>query len=83
MEFNFLEFCLGLNGLTEEEVSDKIIKKIEKLAHERHSKKLSESEEILCQDWSAELRSLYRKTNLNSKKLFELNAVLQRNRFRE
>jgi predicted subunit of tRNA(5-methylaminomethyl-2-thiouridylate) methyltransferase len=79
MEFDFQEFCLGLNGLTEEEVSDKILKKIEKLADERYSQRLSESEEILCQDWRTELRALYRKTNLNSKKLFQLNTVLKRN----
>ena len=79
MEFNLQEFCLELNGLTEEEVSDRILKKIEKLARERRSRRLTKSEEILCQYWDDELRTLYRKTNIHSKKMFELNVVLKRN----
>jgi hypothetical protein len=79
MEFNFREFCLELNGLTEEEVSDKILKRIEKLARERRVQRLSKSEEILWQYWDDELRALYRKTNLHSKKPFELSVVMKRN----
>jgi hypothetical protein len=78
MEFDFREFCLGLKGLTEEEVSNIILKEIGKLANERNSLNLSESEELLSQDWDTQLRSLYRKTNLHSKKPFKLDVVLKR-----
>ena len=36
MEFDFREFCLGLTGLTEEEVSNKILKKLKEIATERN-----------------------------------------------
>ena len=79
MEFDFREFCLGLSGLTEEEVSNEILKKIKELATKRNSLNLSEYEELLAQDWDEQLRALYRKTNLLSKKPFNLDKVFKLN----
>ena len=79
MEFDFREFCFGLKGLTEEEVSNEIMKKIRELAQGRNSRNISESEELLSQEWDSQLRALYRKTNLLSKKPFKLDTVLKRN----
>lgn len=78
MEFDFQEFCLGLNGLTEEEVSKEIMKQLKNLAGERNSGNFSEGEELLSQEWDTQLRALYRKTNLLSNKPFNLEAVLRR-----
>ena len=58
MEFDFREFCLGLTGLTEEEVSNKILKKLKEIATERNSLNLSEHEELLAQDWDEQLRPM-------------------------
>jgi hypothetical protein len=79
MEFDFREFCLGLSGLTEEEVSNEILKKLKEIATERNSRNLSEGEELLIQDWDEQLRALYRKTNLLSKKPFNLDKVFKLN----
>ena len=79
MEFDFREFCLGLTGLTEEEVSNIILKKIKEIAQERNSRNLSESEELLSLEWDEQLRALYRKTNLLSKKPFSLDKVFKIN----
>ena len=78
MEFDFQQFCAGLVGQTEESASSEILRAISKLADERSRGKFSKSEELLCQEWDEQLRSLYRKTDLLSKRPFRIESVVRR-----
>ena len=78
MEFDFQEFCLGLRGLTEEEASNEIQKKRQRLDNNRNSGTLSETEKVLVEDWDDQLKRLYRKTDRESKEMFKLDEVIKR-----
>ena len=81
MEFDFQEFCLGLRGLTEQEASEEIFRKRQRLAHERNFGELTVTEKLLNQEWEDQLLRIYQRTNYKSKEMFKLEEMLKRDDF--